>query len=79
MGQVTFSPISSIIVITNKMHIGFVFNVSLALINLIAIYIGSLYDNITYTVLLLSIVGGLSYVVLLFYFLSLLKTYENEN
>lgn len=79
MGQVTFSPISSIIVITNKMHIGFVFNISLVLINLIAIYIGSLYDNITYTVLLLSIVGGLSYVVLLSYFLSLLKTYENEN
>ena len=79
LGQIAFSPISSIIVITNKMHIGLIFNCSLVLINIIAIYIGSLYNNIMYTVLILSIFGGLGYLVLLFYFLSLLKTYKNED
>jgi len=78
LGQAAFSPISSIIIITNKMHIGLIFNISLALLNFIAIYIGNLYNNIIYTILLLSIVGGLGYIILLSYFLSLLKTYKNE-
>lgn len=79
LGQACFVPISSIIVIVNKMHIGLIFNVSLVLINIIAIYIGYKFNNIIYTVLLLSIIGGLGYILLLFYFLSLLKTYKNEN
>ncbi len=74
-----FSPISSIIVVTNKMHIGLIFNISLVIVNFISIYIGNLYDNLIYTVLILSIVGGLGYVILLFYFLSLLKSYRNES
>ena len=79
MGQAAFSPISSLIVIVNKMHIGLFFNITLAFINLIAIYIGYTFNNIIYTVLIFSIVGGLSYFILLIYFLSLLKTYKNEN
>jgi len=75
----SFSPISSIIIVTNKMHIGLVFNVSLVIINFFAIYIGYIYDNLIFTVLILSIIGGLGYVVLLFYFLSLLKSYKNES
>ncbi len=78
LGQVAFSPVSSLIVIINKMHVGLIFNICLALINFIAIYIGNIYQNIVYTVLILSIVGGLSYIVLLFYFLSILKNYKNE-
>ncbi len=78
LGQVAFSPISSLIVIINKMHIGLIFNITLAFINFIAIYVGQLYNNIVYTVLIFSIVGGLSYIILLIYFLSLLKTYKKE-
>lgn len=77
LGQVSFAPVSSIIVITNKMHIGFIFNICLLFINLIAIYIGSIYDNIIYTILILSILGGLSYIVLLRYFLAYLKKMKN--
>ncbi|MFK5879044.1 MAG: oligosaccharide flippase family protein [Flavobacteriaceae bacterium] len=77
--QTSFSPISSIIVITNKMQIGLLFNISLFLINLIAIYIGYLYDSIFITVLILSIFGGLGYVILLAYFLKLIKSYKNES
>lgn len=77
--QSAFVPISYLIVIVNKMHIGLIFNLCLVLINLIAIYVGNLYDNITYTVLILSVIGGIGYLVLLFYFLSYLKTFNNEN
>lgn len=78
LGQSTYSPISSIGVITNKLHISLIFNISLLLINFIAIYIGNMYDNILLTVKFLSFIGGASYVILLIYFLSLLKTYKNE-
>ena len=76
--QSAFAPISSIIVITNKMHIGLIFNISLVLINFIAIYFGTIYNNILLTVIILSTIGGLGYIFLLFYFLNLLKTYTNE-
>lgn len=79
LGQASFAPISSLIVIVNKMHIGLIFNICLALINFIAIYVGYQYNNIIYTVLLLSIFGGLGYLILLRYFLSILKTYKNES
>lgn len=77
--QSSFSPISSIIVVTNKMHIGLIFNISLVIVNFISIYIGNIYNNILITILLFSIVGGLGYIILLLYFLSLLKSYKNEN
>ena len=76
LGQAAFSPISSIIVITNKMHVGLIFNIILALINFIAIYVGDTYNNIIYTVFLLSIFGGLGYIILLTYFLYHLKRYK---
>lgn len=75
--QTAFSPISSIIVIIHKNHIGLVFNIVLALLNFIAIYIGNLYENITYTVLFYSISAGMAYLMLLYYFLSVLKIYKN--
>ncbi len=77
VGQATFAPISSIIIVTNKMHIGLIFNIMLLCINLISIYIGNLYQDIFLTIKLLSIFGGLSYIILLIYFLSLLKSYKN--
>jgi len=78
LGQVSFSPISSIIIITNKMHIGFIFNTCLLIINLVAIYVGNTFGNIIYTILILSIFGGLSYIILLRYFLTYLKKMKNE-
>ncbi|MDY7394417.1 oligosaccharide flippase family protein [Aureibaculum sp. 2210JD6-5] len=78
LGQAAFSPISSLIVIINKMHVGLFFNIALALVNFIAIYIGSIYNNIIYTVLIFSIIGGVGYFALLIYFLGLLKTYKDE-
>lgn len=77
--QTSFSPISSIIVIANKMHVGLIFNISLFFINVLAIYIGHHYDSIFITVLILSIFGGIGYVALLIYFLKLLKSYKIEN
>lgn len=77
--QSSFSPISSIIVVTNKMHIGLIFNISLVIVNFISIYIGYIYNNLLTTILIFSIIGGLGYIILLFYFLSLLKSYKNEN
>lgn len=76
--QTAFSPISSLIVVIHKNHIGLIFNITLALLNFIAIAIGYAYQNITYTVLFYSIAGGLAYIILLVYFLSVLKTYEDE-
>lgn len=75
--QTAFSPISSLIVVIRKNHIGLVFNIVLALLNFIAIYIGHLYQNISYTVLFYSITAGMSYLILLLYFLAVLKTYKN--
>lgn len=79
LGKISFSPISFIIVICNKMHIGLIFNTILLSINIISIYIGSLYNDIILTIKILSFIGGGSYFVLLIYFLSLLKSYKNEN
>lgn len=76
--QTAFSPISSLIVVIRKNHIGLSFNIILALLNFIAIYIGNLYGNITYTVLFYSISAGMAYLILLLYFLSVLKNYKNE-
>jgi len=78
LGQISFSPISSIIIITNKMHIGFIFNISLLIINVLAIIIGNYYNNIIYTILVLSIFGGSGYVLLLYYFLKHLKLLKHE-
>ena len=77
--QSAFVPVSHIIVIVNKMHVGLIFNICLVFINLIAIYVGTLYNNILYTVLILSVVGGIGYLALLLYFLSYLRTFKNED
>ncbi|MCK0130678.1 oligosaccharide flippase family protein [Flavobacteriaceae bacterium F08102] len=77
LGQVTFSPISSLIVIINKMKIGLIFNLFLVCINLLAIYIGYQIQDILYTVRILSIGGGLGYILLLLYFLNHLKKNKN--
>ena len=69
----TFNPISNIIIVLDKNHVGLLFNIYLLIVNLAAIYIGYLFGSIIYTVVLLAIFGSIGYLVLLFYFLNLLK------
>lgn len=77
LGQVSFSPISSLIVIINKMHLGLMFNVYLVAVNLVAVYIGYQAEDIFYTISILSIASGLGYMLLLLYFLNHLKKRKN--
>ncbi|MFY0603631.1 MAG: hypothetical protein JXQ93_06750 [Flavobacteriaceae bacterium] len=77
LARTSFNPISSLIVVLNKNHISLLFNVYLLLINLIAIYIGFLYQDISISIIILSAFGGLGYLVLLLYFLNVLKKLKN--
>lgn len=71
--RVTFSPVSYLITILNKLQIGLVFNLYLVLINFIAIYLGYHFQDLRITVLVFSFFGGIGYLILLKYFFSLLK------
>lgn len=68
-----FSPISSIVEITNNNHIGLYFNSYLFLINLIAIAIGVYYNSSITCVLIMSFFSGLGYLFMYFYFLKIIK------
>ena len=69
-----FSPISSIVEITNKNHIGLYFNIYLIIINLIAIGIGIYFNNSIICVLIMSLFSGIGYLIMYFYFLKLIKS-----
>jgi O-antigen/teichoic acid export membrane protein len=74
LGRSTFNPISSLVVVLNKNLESLIFNIYLFIVNLIAIYFGYLYNDITITILILAIFGGMGYILLLAYFLNHLKT-----
>ena len=73
LARSSFNPISSLIIVLNKNFVGLIFNSYLFIINLLAIYLGVLNNNIFYTVFILSLFGGIGYYVLLYYFLNHLK------
>lgn len=73
LARTAFNPISSLIIVLNKNHVSLIFNIYLFLINIIAIYVGYALNSITATVVLLSLFGGIGYVILLLYFTKLLK------
>ncbi len=75
----SFNPISSISIVLNKNEVSFIFNICFLLINILAFSIGLYYKNIVYSVIILSFLGGIAYVVLLIYFLFLLKKIEKEH
>ena len=77
LARATFNPISSLIVVLNKNHIGLIFNIFLLIGNLFAIYLGYIYNNITYTIIISVIFGSVGYLILLTYFLSYLKKLQN--
>ncbi len=68
-----FNPISSLIVVLNKNLIGLYFNSYLFVVNLIALYFGVINNEIIHTIIILAIFGAIGYVILMFYFLNLLK------
>ncbi|MDB4048041.1 lipopolysaccharide biosynthesis protein, partial [Polaribacter sp.] len=74
LGRSTFNPISSLVVVLNKNLESLIFNIYLFMVNLIAVYFGYLYNDITITILILAIFGGMGYILLLAYFLNHLKT-----
>ena len=77
LARTSFNPISSLIIILNKNHVSLWFNIYLFLVNIIAIYIGYTNMDITITIMILSLFGGIGYLVLLLYFLKLLKNLKD--
>ena len=77
LARATFNPISSLIVVLNKNHVGLIFNIYLLLGNLLAVYLGYLNNSITYTIIISVIFGIIGYLSLLIYFLSYLKKLQN--
>ena len=76
LARSSFNPISHIIVVTDKNHIGFIFNIYFLIVSIVACYVGYLYQDIMYCVYILSFVGGMGYIFLLIYFMNLLKQYK---
>lgn len=74
-----FNPISSIIIITDKNHVSLIFNLYLLTVNILAFLIGRNTNDIIYTIIILSIFGGIGYLTLLFYFLKNLKNNVRED
>ena len=77
--RTAFNPISSLIVVLNKNSVGLIFNSYLFIVNLIAIYFGYLHSEITITIFILAIFGGIGYFLLLAYFLNHLKYISKNN
>jgi O-antigen/teichoic acid export membrane protein len=69
----SFNPISSLIVVLDKNREGLLFNVYLLSVNIVAIYFGNAANDIFHSLIILSVFGGLGYLILLFYFLKSLK------
>ena len=76
LARSTFNPISSIVEITKRNHIDLIFNSYLLIINLIGFYIGYIYNDLIYMIVLITILGSIGYLVILWYFLRLLKSYS---
>lgn len=76
LARASFNPISSLIVVKKKNNIGLIFNIFLVIINIVSIYIGYVKADIIYTLYILSVLGGLGYISLLYYFIKLLKNNE---
>lgn len=73
LARSSFNPISSLIVVKRKNHIGLLFNIYLVIVNIAAIWVGFINKDIRYTIYILSGFGGIGYFTLLFYFGKLLK------
>lgn len=63
-----YNPISNLEEVFKKNHIGFVFNVYLLLVNLIAIYIGNLENNLLITLKIIAVFCSFGYIAITLYF-----------
>lgn len=79
LGKSLFSPVSYIIEILNKNHIGLLFNIYLVLATFISIYIGHIYNSSLKSIILMSIINGIGYFFIYFYFLILIKKQAPKN
>ena len=69
----SFSSISNIIVVLNKNQISLLFNIYLLIVNISALYIGYLKNDLIYSIYIVSFLGGIGYLTLVFYFLKTIK------
>jgi len=78
LARSSFNPISDIVIILNKNYISLLFNIYLLFVNIFAIFIGYIFNNLVYTITIISILGGIGYFINLIYFLKKLKEFENH-
>lgn len=69
----SFSSISNIIVVLNKNQISLLFNIYLLIVNISALYIGYVKNDLIYSIYIVSFLGGIGYLTLVFYFLKTIK------
>lgn len=69
----SFSSVSNIIVVLNKNHISLLFNIYLLVVNISAFYIGYIKNDLLYSLYVVSFLGGIGYLSLVFYFLKTIK------
>ena len=69
----SFSSISNIIVVLNKNQISLLFNIYLLIVNISALYIGYVKNDLIYSIYVVSFLGGIGYLTLVFYFLKTIK------
>ena len=69
----SFSSISNIIVVLNRNQISLLFNIYLLIVNISALYIGYLKNDLIYSIYIVSFLGGIGYLTLVFYFLKTIK------
>lgn len=74
LAKVIYNPISDILVVIHKNHITLYLNIYLLNVSILAIFIGVNYNNIIYTISILSFIGGVGYLAITGYILAYLKT-----
>ncbi len=74
-----FSPISYIVEIMDKNHIGLLFNCYLITVNIIAIYLAIRQNDSLSGIIFLSFINGLGYIFMYFYFLKQIKKQTSIN
>jgi O-antigen/teichoic acid export membrane protein len=73
-----YNPISDIMIVINKNQVGLILNIYLFFVNAAALFIGYSYHKINYTIIVISIFGGIGYLISLLYLLKKLKQMEKE-
>ncbi len=78
LARASFNPISNLMIVLNKNYLGLLFNIYLLIVNLISVFIGYTYTDISLTIIISVVFGSLGYISLLIYFLIYLRQFRNE-